>query len=612
VAREGRAATAEVVIVSVWRIGLVALLGCVAEAAFAQANIAWTHRYAGGFGGDDQPYACAFDSQGNLYVTGSTVASYDPVGDVYRKDCITLKYDPAGNLLWSRVYGEGDALSQEGLALCVGPDNHCYVAGTDGANYIVLKYDPSGVLHWVGTYSGAGTYDIPTAIGVDSFGYVAVTGSAEDIDLINLNYLTCRFDMYGTLEWGIRYNGTAQGLDFARALKIDSAGNIHVTGYSEGIDSGFDCTTIKYNVFGDSIWVARYNAGGDDGGNDLAIDAAGNVYVTGASPRTGNDEMILLKYGFYGDQVWVKRYVGSSGGVDSGRFVDVHPGTQDILMTGFSLRSGQGYDYLITRWNSAGTFLWSYRYNGPGNGDDMPVGQRIDSAGSVYVAGVSPGSGTGTDFALIKIDPSGVAPWVRRYDSGNLGLADEARGMALHTDGSIAITGAVQQGTTGFTDIETVKYTQNRVISGRVTLQGFVGSVPGNIVAFQIRPVDSQTVLQSGQVTLSAGGQYYITTTLPTGSYDLTFKGSHWLKRRVRAVAVGATGAVGIDVSLLNGDVDGDNEVSIGDYSLVSMAFGSNPGSPNWNTMADLDGDGEVAIGDYAQLSTNFGLIGDF
>lgn len=594
-----------------WRFGLAALLACAAGAAFAQANLAWTARYAGLFGADDEPMACAFDAEGNLYVTGSTVTAYDPVGDVYRKDCLTLKYDPAGNLLWSATFGAGDSLSQEGLALTIGPDNYCYVAGTDGSNYLVLKYDPGGNLNWVGTYSGAGEYDIPVAIDVDSLGYVAVTGSAEDLDLINLNYLTCRFDMYGTLEWGVRYNGTALGLDFARAIEIDAAGNIHVTGYSEGQDTGFDCVTIKYNVFGDPIWVTRYDAGGDDGGNDLTVDAAGNVYVTGASPRTGNDEMIVLKYGFYGDPIWTKRYVGSSGGVDSGRFIEVHPATQDVLMAGFSLRNGQGYDFLTTRWNPSGTLLWAHRYNGPGNGDDLVVGLRVDAAGSAYVAGVSPGAGTGTDFALLKIEPTGNVPWTRRYDSGAAGPNDSARAIALADSGAIAVTGTVPQGTSGFVDIETIQYVQSRILTGRVTLLGYAGIVPGEVVSYRIRPVGSLAILQSGQVTLGTSGQYSITTSLGTGNYDITFQGSHWLRRKLGNVTIGATGAVGLDVSLFNGDVDGDNEVSIGDYSLLSNAFGSGLGDPNWNPMADLDGDGEVAIGDFAQLSTNFGLLGD-
>ena len=64
-------------------------------------------------------------------------------------------------------------------------------------------------------------------------------------------------------------------------------------------------------------------------------------------------------------------------------------------------------------------------------------------------------------------------------------------------------------------------------------------------------------------------------------------------------------------MSLVNGDVDSDNEVSLGDYSLLASAFGSDPSSANWDASADLNGDEEVNIGDYSILATNFGQIGD-
>jgi hypothetical protein len=70
-------------------------------------------------------------------------------------------------------------------------------------------------------------------------------------------------------------------------------------------------------------------------------------------------------------------------------------------------------------------------------------------------------------------------------------------------------------------------------------------------------------------------------------------------------------GTTVVSLSLFNGDVNDDNEVDIGDYSLLSIAFGSVPGDPNWNAEADLNGDDEVDIGDFAILSNNFGMVGD-
>jgi len=63
--------------------------------------------------------------------------------------------------------------------------------------------------------------------------------------------------------------------------------------------------------------------------------------------------------------------------------------------------------------------------------------------------------------------------------------------------------------------------------------------------------------------------------------------------------------------TLTNGDVDDDNEVTIGDYAGLSLAFNSLPGDPNWNPFADLNGDDGVDIGDFSILSANFGQIGD-
>lgn len=64
-------------------------------------------------------------------------------------------------------------------------------------------------------------------------------------------------------------------------------------------------------------------------------------------------------------------------------------------------------------------------------------------------------------------------------------------------------------------------------------------------------------------------------------------------------------------IVLTCGDIDGDNEISIGDYSLLSTAFNSEVGDPHWNPMADIDRDGSVDIGDYALLSINYGETGD-
>jgi hypothetical protein len=83
-------------------------------------------------------------------------------------------------------------------------------------------------------------------------------------------------------EWVARYNGPGNSRDSATALALDAAGNVYVTGTSfSGIYPFANFSTIKYDNSGNELWVARYRGDGLMMTTALALDAAGNVYVTG-------------------------------------------------------------------------------------------------------------------------------------------------------------------------------------------------------------------------------------------------------------------------------------------------------------------------------------------
>src|SRR3990172_9312933 len=84
-----------------------------------------------------------------------------------------------------------------------------------------------------------------------------------------------------TEAWVARYNGLGNGLDVAYAMAVDGAGNVYVTGGSfVHFLIGSDYVTIKYDANGNQLWVARYNGSGngDDVAYAMAVDGAGNVY----------------------------------------------------------------------------------------------------------------------------------------------------------------------------------------------------------------------------------------------------------------------------------------------------------------------------------------------
>ncbi|HRI43153.1 MAG TPA: hypothetical protein PLL78_02945 [Fimbriimonadaceae bacterium] len=143
-------------------------------------------------------------------------------------------------------------------------------------------------------------------------------------------------------------------------------------------------------------------------------------------------------------------------------------------------------------------------------------------------------------------------------------------------------------------------------VSVHVDLQDYLASPATVSAVIEVRNLGSTSPLETHQVALDASGNGSFQTNL-SGSYDLAAKASHWLRHTVPNVALGS----GASFVLMNGDVDDDNEVAIGDYALLSVAFGSEPGDPNWNSDADLNGDDGVDIGDFSILSQNFGEAGD-
>jgi len=96
-----------------------------------------------------------------------------------------------------------------------------------------------------------------------------------------------------------RYNGPLNDSENASALALDAKGNVYVTGASSGKGSSSDYTTLKYSPSGERLWLKRYNNPEDgwDGARCIAVDADGHVYVTGSSFRVGSgNDYVTIKY----------------------------------------------------------------------------------------------------------------------------------------------------------------------------------------------------------------------------------------------------------------------------------------------------------------------------
>ena len=243
--------------------------------------------------------------------------------------------------------------------------------------------------------------------------------------------------------WVVRYDGPQHFADSANDLAIDALGNVYVTGGSAVSGGPPDYVTIKYSSAGEQQWIADFSGGNNTANfaNAIALDDSGNVYVTGIGWGYGNDsDYATVKYNSSGEQQWVARYDGPEHNLDTAMAIAVDP-SGNVYVTGRSTGSGTNYDCATVKYSPSGQEAWVARYNGPGNGYDEGRAIAVDGSGNVYVAGPSAGSGGDLDYATIKYDASGQEEWIARYNGpGN--ETDFAYGLVLDSSGNAYVTGA--------------------------------------------------------------------------------------------------------------------------------------------------------------------------
>jgi hypothetical protein len=88
--------------------------------------------------------------------------------------------------------------------------------------------------------------------------------------------------------------------------------------------------------------------------------------------------------------------------------------------------------------------LWTNRYHGEWNRQDIAVGVAVDGSDNVIVTGTSAWS-RWHDYATIKYSSAGVPLWTNRFDgSGNIN--DRAKAVAVDRSGNVFVTGALWRG----------------------------------------------------------------------------------------------------------------------------------------------------------------------
>ncbi len=352
--------------------------------------------YAGYIGGSDGDTGrgIAVDGFGNAYVTGSTRSTSatfpETVGpDLVHNggvDAFVVKVNAAGTSLLYAGYVGGSS-NDEGFGIAVDSAGNAYVTGLTGssqstfpvtvgpdlthnglAEAFVAKVNAAGTGFVYAGYIGGSSTDAGTGIAVDSAGSAYLTGytaSSQDFPVTvgpDLTYNLGDFDAFvakvNAAGTGLLYAGYigGSGFDVAHGVAVDSAGNAYLTGRTDSSQATFpetvgpdlthnggpDAFVVKVNATGTGLLYAGYIGGsGGDVGHGIAVDSAGNAYLTGRTtssqttfPETvgpdltynGTEDAFVAKVNAAGTGLIYAGYVGGSS-QDLGFSIAVNAGS---------------------------------------------------------------------------------------------------------------------------------------------------------------------------------------------------------------------------------------------------------------------------------------------
>ncbi len=147
------------------------------------------------------------------------------------------------------------------------------------------------------------------------------------------------------------------------------------------------------------------------------------------------------------------------------------------------------------------------------------------------------------------------------------------------------------------------------VVRGNINRADYDSSLDNRAVVIEIRPVGSTSPVESHTVFPDSNGDFEFQTNR-YGFWDIAAKGQHHLRQVAVNQQITASGVANLTYAVTNGDVDGDNAVTIFDYIDLSTSFDLSAGDAGYNPNADLDGDTSVTIFDYIILSNEFDKSG--
>ncbi len=374
------------------------------------------------------------------------------------------------------------------------------------------------------------------------------------------------------LAWSTYLGGS--GDDVGNDIAVDADGNVYVTGLTyddfpvtsgawDTTSNDIDVFVTKINSSGSTVLYSTYLGGdGHDSADGVAVDASGNVYVTGCTtssnfPTTAGAwdttysgyyaDVFVTKLNATGSTVLYSTYLGGDGsenGVDIA--VDANGNayvTGDTCSYDFPVTSGAwdttsngGSDAFVAKVNTSGNLVYATRLGG--SSADYARGIGVDANGNAYVTGdtsssnfpVTSGawdttSNGGSDAFVAKVNTSGSTVLYSTYLGGR-GM-DEAYGIAIDATGDAYVT--------GWTSSDNFPVTSGAWDTTFSVIDAFVAKLNaiGSALVYSTYLGGSDYECARG-IGVDANGNAYVTgytssSNFPTtvGAWDTTINGSY-------------------------------------------------------------------------------------
>lgn len=263
--------------------------------------------------------------------------------------------------------------------------------------------------------------DAGNAIALDAAGNIYVVGASNSLGSWDADVVVRKLDPSGTQLLYETTFGSSDSDDAGYGIAVDGAGNAYVTGRWGDflLGRGLGAFAVKLDPTGSPVYQQTFGADGDDGlsgdfGVRIVVDAGGNAYVAGTT-------FVPFWQPFPTTPGALQRTHG--GGVADA----------------FVVKLGPSGDVIYATLLGGGTF-------------DRGWGIAVDAAGSAYVVGDSEGDfpttggslqptfGGGADAFVSRLHPSGSALVYSTYLGGN--GAEAGLAIAVDASGSAYLTGS--------------------------------------------------------------------------------------------------------------------------------------------------------------------------